>query len=262
MLAIVALYACKKDEPIDTISVNGALSGEFSVSLTDKVHFSQGNLQFNKNANTWRFATNQWEVYGGFKDGVTDLHVWSHADDSTFSDWGQYAISNGGNQPDQWRTLTKDEWMYLFHGRANAEYLFGFGKVNGVKGLIILPDNGGSIGNFKSAAEKGFVWRYTDYRHYYSNTKSADIFSHNTFKGKKWHEMENAGAVFLPAAGNWLRSEQSGQDLGKYGDYWSATRDLSTGYATDVFCMDFYQQALSPMCSARWDYEFSVRLVQ
>lgn len=239
LFTLTVLFACKKESPIDTIAVNGALSGEFSVSKTQKVHFSQGNLKHPDN-HTWSFATNQWEN--------DDLFEWSHAKDSTFLDWGINPISNGGNQENQWRTLTMNEWMYLFQGRANAGYLFGFGKVNGVKGLIILPDNWDLTSDFKSATENGYGWN-----------------SKNNYKGGKWHEMENSGAVFLPAAGNYLPVEASGQSAGVYGDYWSATKisvDSTSIYKTDVFCVDFYQDAFYPNCCARWDYEFSVRLVQ
>ena len=57
-------------------------------------------------------------------------------------DWGVYnAISNGGNKADMWRTLTSSEWGYIFNSRTNAQSLWSPGTVNGVYGLIILPDN-------------------------------------------------------------------------------------------------------------------------
>lgn len=38
-------------------------------------------------------------------------------DYSDFADWGLVnAIRNGGNETGLWRTLTKDEWAYLFYG--------------------------------------------------------------------------------------------------------------------------------------------------
>lgn len=53
------------------------------------------------------------------------------------ADWAYHnAISNGGAQAHTWRTLTIDEWNYLFqrHGR------LGYGNINGVNGIILLPD--------------------------------------------------------------------------------------------------------------------------
>lgn len=72
--------------------------------------------------------------------------------------------------------------------------------------------------------------------------------------------MEIAGAVFLPAAGNW-EGQGIRQNDGKYGDYWTATKDKTAGNMTDSYCLDFNQQGLLPMCSGPWRYGFSVRLV-
>ena len=40
---------------------DGAILAEFSVSDSTKVHFSQGNLQYQASTNTWRFAEHQWD---------------------------------------------------------------------------------------------------------------------------------------------------------------------------------------------------------
>lgn len=42
----------------------GAINSLFSVSPTQKVYFSQGNLQYQASSNTWRFAENQWDFVG------------------------------------------------------------------------------------------------------------------------------------------------------------------------------------------------------
>ena len=42
------------------------------------------------------------------------------------ADWGVYnAISNGGNTPNKWRTLTVSEWQYLFQ---NNKWTLGYVK--------------------------------------------------------------------------------------------------------------------------------------
>ena len=153
------------------VPIPGALSGKFSVSAGKQVHFSQGNLQatYNGSSWSWSFAANQWDYIGAnavntkitgnktvSENGTVDLFGWSTAvtysgihnsttSSSTYSgnfvDWGTNAISNGGNEANLWRTLTKDEWVYLFYGRTNAATLFGLGSVNGVNGTILLPDN-------------------------------------------------------------------------------------------------------------------------
>lgn len=42
----------------------GALKGEFSVAEDNKVHFSQGNLQYQASTKTWRFALHQYDIVG------------------------------------------------------------------------------------------------------------------------------------------------------------------------------------------------------
>lgn len=90
--------------------VDGVLPGEFSVSAGQKVHFSQGNLQY---VGTWRFAEHQYDYFGADQtDNHRDLFGWGTGnnpnlvstndnDYATFVDWGTNAISNGGNEADR-----------------------------------------------------------------------------------------------------------------------------------------------------------------
>ena len=89
-------------------------------------------------------------------------------------DWGVYnAISNGGNEPGQWRTLTSSEWTYLMQYRGensnNAAQKLGFATINGVKGIIILPDvwsQPSSCGTFKKYDNQNASSKYTDNVYY------------------------------------------------------------------------------------------------
>ncbi len=91
----------------------GAINGLFSVSATQQVWFSQGNL-----LNTGNFADNQYD-YGGLLE---------------------WAASFTTNYSGDWRTLTSDEWNYLLTDRANASNLWGFANVEYSNGIILLPD--------------------------------------------------------------------------------------------------------------------------
>ncbi len=126
----------------------------FSVAANRPVRFSQGNLQYRASTGTWRFAPNQWEMRGEENNqrgedysGWIDLFCWGATGyngrlpyvvptssegfrqgdiANTDYDWGHYLpIANGGNQANRWRTLTGEEWTYLFRGRPQAERLFG-----------------------------------------------------------------------------------------------------------------------------------------
>ena len=227
--------------PPATKPVNGMLCGEFSVNDTTKVHFSQGNLQY---VGTWQFAENQWDIFGNSQsDNHRDLFG-----------WGPNTITNGGNEANAWRTLTSDEWNYLFCTRENAATLFGLGSVNGVNGTILLPDNWTlpAGASFTASTTQGLAWKSS----YYMNS-SGNNFSHNTYTAEQWAVMESAGAVFLPAAGY-----RDGTDVllvGLYGYYWSAT-PYNTNNAYILLVFNSY--SLNPLHYNDRDNGSSVRLVR
>ena len=79
----------------------------------------------------------------GWSTNTTNFGVSVSIDNDDYSglfvDWGTNKIGN--DAPNTWRTLSKDEWVYLLNIRTNASSLYGIAQVNGVNGLIILPDN-------------------------------------------------------------------------------------------------------------------------
>ena len=198
----------------------------FSVSTFKTVTFSPGNLQYHAVNNEWRFAPMQTDYIGednanisSTYNGWIDLFGWGtgnnptnastdyNNDYQTFVDWGVNKIGN--DAPNTWRTLTYDEWYYLRYERPNYDKLIGVAQVNGVNGLILLPDGWTcpSGVTFKS----GFADNYGD--EYYA--------SYQSFSASEWSKLEASGAVFLPAAGDRYGSFVYGvQD---YGYYWSAT---------------------------------------
>ncbi|MBQ3673214.1 MAG: hypothetical protein II928_01930, partial [Paludibacteraceae bacterium] len=250
---------------------NGILPGKFSVSANKQVNFSQGNLQYQASTETWQFAENQNDYIGDANanisptyEGWIDLFGWgtgsnptlattNNTDYAVFTDWGVNAISNGGNEANLWRTLTKDEWVYLFYGRANAATLFGLGNVNGVNGTILLPDNWvlPTGASFTASTTQGLADQGTNY--YNSN---GDNFSHNTYTAEQWAVMEFAGAVFLPAAG--YRHGSFVYYVGSRGYYWAATHS-STNYAYYLY---FFSSSLEPQHGSTRYSGQSVRLVK
>lgn len=240
----------------------GALSGVFSVSETTIIRFSQGNLQY---VGTWQFAEHQWDIIGEAQaDNNRDLFGWGTGDDpnkvsnsnsdySTFTDWGTNAITNGGNTANMWRTLTKDEWVYLFYGRTNAATLFGLGSVNGVNGTILLPDNWvlPAGASFTASTTQGLVYQGS---HYYNS--NGNNFSHNTYTKEQWSVMESAGAVFLPAAG--YRYGTDVYKVGLNGSYWSATNNDTF----DAYNLFFGSNGLYPQYYSSRYSGLSVRLVR
>ncbi len=121
------------------------------------------------------------------------------------ADWGVYnAISNGGNQAGQWRTFTKDEWNYIINTRNDAANKKGCSIVNGVKGLVLLPDD----------------WTLPEGLTFKSNVYSSS-YSRNVYSVADWAKMEANGAVFLPAGGQRYGTEVN--FVGVYGYYNSSS---------------------------------------
>ena len=200
----------------------------FSVSDSKKVTFSKGNLQYHPANNKWRFAASQLDYIGKSNsncystyNGWLDLFGWSTNSNNfgvsvsiedvdylgSFIDWGTNKIGN--DAPNTWRTLTKEEWGHLFAIRPNASSLKGVAQVNGVNGLVFLPDN----------------WRCpagVTFKSGFHSSDGAEYYAaYQTFTAEQWSKLESAGAAFLPAAGR--RYSNWGVYDMQLGKYWSAT---------------------------------------
>jgi hypothetical protein len=183
-----------------------------------------------------------WDIETGYGYGPTDgtNYKYDLTGDYANADWGVYnAISNGGNTPNQWRTLTESEWYYVFYSRNTSSGIhYAKGIVNGVNGVILLPDN----------------WTASVYALNYTNKFSAP-YNTNEITAENWAMMENNGAVFLPAAGS--RVGPSGSSSESHGCYWSASSFLST---SSSYRMSFDGLGIVIDCTYRFEGQ-SVRLV-
>ena len=115
------------------------------------------------------------------------------------SDWGQFnAILNGGDAPEMWRVMTRDEWNYLLNQRTGATSKRAFATVMGVRGLLLLPDN------WSGPSVKSFDTEIMDDGDPEKPPKTVKPnWSANVYASESdWNKMEQAGAVFLPAAGS------------------------------------------------------------
>ena len=208
----------------------------FSLSADKQVFFSKGNLQYNvtDGANPkWKFADNQYDYIGGTVEGTLIGNVAGSTNTNVDGPWidlfGWGTWLNGENvlkpyetQTDKpktyiwsgnsalgedWFTLSKDEWMYLFNNDTRADK-YGKGNVAGVNGIILFPD----------------VWTYPDLTS--SSTSAANFTTgksawSNTYTAEDWAKMEANGAVFLPASG--YRLGAGVDDIGDCGYYWSSS---------------------------------------
>lgn len=261
----------------------GAINGLFTInSNNDRVLFSKGNLQYSKSSNTWKFANNQWSTVGNAQDdNHRDLFGWGTSgwisgamcyrpwDVSTNNadyypggdyhndltgnyaqaDWGVFCpISNGGNQAGGlWRTLTKEEWIYVFNLRDTPSGLrFAKAQVNGVDGVILLPDDwSASIFGLNSV------------------NISGAFYNTNPLSSSEWTILQQNGAVFLPAAGY-----RHGNDINynivadSRGYYWSSSSQNSLASSVYFTGSNIYDDAsLNPSQSHYRSNGLSVRLV-
>lgn len=240
----------------------GAIDGVFSVSATQQVYFSQGNLQYKASTNQWRFATNQYDFVGidnmnvsSSYNGWIDLFAWGTSgydhgallyepwsimnadtlykaygdplkdlgDETGQADWGYNAIENGGNQTNQWRTLTMEEWTYVLETRNTTSGIrYAKAIVNNVKGLLILPDD----------------WDASVHVLYSTNVTSSS-FESNVISVSDWGVMEAHGAVFLPASGSRFDTMVYGysnpNNTSPYGYYWSSSHYVEDDFVGAYF---------------------------
>ncbi|MBP3213805.1 MAG: hypothetical protein J6M19_03085 [Bacteroidaceae bacterium] len=223
LFATLLLASCDSKE-------EGTIPGVFSVSETQQVKFSSGNLQYSKTAGTLQFAEHQWVVLGGERvkwdeKDVFDVFGWGTGDnptyerceeDAKFVDWGTQPIANGGEY--KWRTLSPKEWEYVILGRPNALNLIAYGTVENVRGVILLPDAWEQPKDvqFQSLADTAKI----DYNMIDVKNRSAetDLTVLNVYDAATWQKMEDAGAVFLPYT-IWSFSKEDGLPTGA--EYWS-----------------------------------------
>ena len=236
----------------------------FSVSSKKQVYFSPGNLQYQPNATTWRFASQQMDYLGSANrntaltyDGWIDLFGWSTEEgfsyfgvstdtaanyySGTFKDWGCKRI--GKDEANTWRSLSLDEWTYVLTKRKNCHELVGCALVMGVKGLILLPDD------WQCPEGVTFKWGF------YPSDDKAGYGAHQNIDDIEWPLLEHAGAVFLPAAGY-----RTGLDVGNVqvdAFYWTSTaNDADKAYY-------MYFNASGVDCKTWWRHHaYSVRLVR
>ena len=171
--------------------------------------FGWGTSGWNSGANAyqpWSTSTSSSDYYpgGNYQNNLTGAYA--------NADWGVYN-QIGSAAPGTWRTLTYDEWNYVYRGRANANNLKGQATVNGVVGFILLPDDW--------EAPSGITF-----------TAGTSLnFNTNTYTTAQWELMEQRGAVFLPSGGYRDGSDVSGLE----GCVWSVSQ-YSSYHAWGLYC--------------------------
>ncbi len=194
----------------------------FSVSASQKVKFSPGNLIYQASTGKWKFTTNQHDYIGSdyrvSSDSWQDLFFWgasgyngtdprseSSADkvpdsriDGTNYDWGLYH-KIGDDPAGTWRLLTESEMEYILKSRENCGDLQAYGCVGSQWGFILLPDG----------------WENTTGVYLRPGGMAPAV---NNYTGDEWNKLEATGAVFLPVP----------RVKSTYTNYWTSSFRTST----------------------------------
>lgn len=230
---------------------------------------------------TWRFAPHQYDIIGqenknasadytgwidlfgygtsGWKSDAVCYQPYSTSETSSdyinhnlvedykYADWGVYnAIVNGGNQPNQWRLLTADEMQYLLNGRPNANQKYAVACIDGIEGLIFLPDN------WEHPKNVPFVSGLA------SSASALSAFCElNSYTIEQWNILEEKGAIFLPHAR--VRIGQTYHPTNQYLQYY-----VSTGQTENTkSVLSCHMNTISVNAGSKFkEYGNSVRLVQ
>lgn len=186
-----------------------------------RINFAKGNLQKNTSTdNKWRLAEHQ---YDPAPDGWTDQLNWDSYKTSSIQVEGCNADLITPSEP-------------MMRQIINRECGKGFATVNGIKGVVLLPDDwidpGKNTGNSQPAFDC-----------------TATNFSANVYSAEDWPYMEAAGCVFLPAA--WE----------EYCSYWTSTEATNNdAYYVRIGpnTCEFYPVPKTSSCSVRLVYSYLV----
>jgi hypothetical protein len=268
-----------------------SLADAFTINSTGtQVYFAPGNLQATWNGSdwTWAFAGHQWDYIGNAagntkvtdsspfisENGTVDLFGWVGSS-STWTGVAQYGItsstrlnntngygesayeglkSDWGNTISDgysWRTLTLDEWNYIFKTRTTSSTVFGTSRARyahatintdgiSVNGIILFPD----VVNIDESdvTSPGSVNVGSDW-----GTKCTSA---------QWAALADKGCVFLPAAG--YRNGGWDGSAGSYGQYWSS----SPGNVDTARSITFTSNSQNSFNSYSRSFGCSVRLVR
>lgn len=281
-------------------TIEGVLSGVFSVSAEKKVSFSKGNLQYKASDNTWRFAENQWDYVGGTEGDEKEagtvyengIKCKNNLISSTYDGWidlfgwGTSGYNHGATNYQPWSTsLQNTSELYYAYGNRDMNLAdcdgtadWGYNKI----------ENGGNVEDGGWFTLSKSEWDYI----FNGRTNAANLYTFvttGTMKGclviapdgkpkpkssyntDTWAtDEENYGYVCFPPTGARTATTPTQQDPGSInyytlsdnGYYWlsSATGDSDSAWRTNFSSSGFFGSNSSAK-GGRYQ-GFSVRLVR
>jgi len=272
--------------------MEGVLPGEFTINASgDKVHFSQGNLQYQASTGTWRFAAQQYTFIGNAAgNNTSDLATRATQEDwIDLFGWGTSGWNSGAicYQP---YSISNTNTNY-YPGGASAASLTG-AYANADWGVYNAISNGGNeaglwrnltvqewiyiietrvastvngVANARYAKARvnniyGLILFPNSYIHPDGLTAPTNIndktavYTGNVYTAAEWALMEGSGAVFLSCAGYRI-----GENITSVGRclYWTST----IVNADMAYYFNVGSDSVDPRARSGRGTGFSVRLV-
>ena len=231
-----AKYYAHSGEALNVTANNiteGSLTGVFSVSATDKVRFSKGNLCYYCSTTNpeWKFADNQYDhIYYNADDYGVNTEKWIDNFGWGTSGYNHRTLyfqpwSNAGS----WDVYTayNDQNKSLYNGDGTADWGYnaisngGNAENNGWRALtgdewqyLMFTRSTSTVANTYNArfaraylfgTKHGIILFPDNYTHPagvnppdYINVTSGEGYNSNQYSVEDWNKMEAAGCVFLP----------------------------------------------------------------
>lgn len=260
----------------------GAINGLFSVSDTQKVWFSKGNLQYNSISDTWRFADNQYDYIGNDNSNISPNY--EHWID--LFGWGTSGHAHGAISYEPWSTSTNNS-EYWAYGNQYNHLNPNNGEVGQADWGYNAISNGGDQNQIWQTL-KSREWEYVfqtretvsgirfakacindcngvillpdDWDSAYYPLNNADKpsanYTSNPIELSDWYEsLESHGAVFLPASG--YRTGTTMYYVNDRSFYWSS----ETAYNHLSYALDLRANNLVPISTTNRSNGAAVRLV-
>ncbi len=229
----------------EVTATDQTLSGQFSTGKYEYAEFATGNLQYKPSTKTWRFAKQQYQVVGKDNINVGDENFEGWIDMFGWSGDGKFGVNPSNKNEDYygtfvdwgtkmgegWLTLSADQWKYLLNERTNASSLKQIAKVGETLGIMLFPDN------WTHPADCS-VTPTTNHDPEDDEDTSYDFDSYN-YTLTQWTKLEEAGAIFLPAAGR--RAGGYGNTINKDQKEETNSANLNGGHYkhqdnTNIYC--------------------------
>ena len=250
-------YVGNATDGYGNVYVNGEKCNNLIYSYSSSFHTN------NKWIDLFGWGTSGFSIKGCFAGSTNNQYGPNGYINGTDYDWGVYNNSLGSG----WRTMTKDEWGYLFESRNSptinnvvAKYLqvkitgvtVGTQDIN-VRGIVIFPDD--------------YEWPEdiplpTTLNTLYPFNNSTNLQQYSL---QQWGKLEDAGAVLLPSCGyrDGLGSTINNQL--KEPDnlyYWSSTNSV----CDKAYCLGVFFNTTPKTFNTRYSqyrkFGCSVRLVK